>query len=99
MIGVIGGAMFGMFCGGADMVLMYFATNFLYDFAGVPTVLLFWVAWPGIFLLLYFRGAHLERRAQNPLHGLLELSGAVAFSRHPSMIVSRWFWFQEKLIK
>lgn len=78
-----------------EMILIYFPTNLLYELSGLSIIIvIFWFAWLGSFSLFYFIGAHFERRAQNPLYGLLQHSGAAVSLRHSSSFLSRWFWFR-----
>jgi hypothetical protein len=85
----------GGFIGGVGViaagVLAYFAINLLYDLAGLPAIILFCFAWLGAFMLVYFIAKRQERRAQNPLRGFLEPSGAAVSLRQGGR---RWGWFR-----
>jgi hypothetical protein len=59
---------------GLNLIFIYHITVSLYDVFGFIVSILCWVIWLSGFMLLYFLGKHQERRAQNPLHGLLEAS-------------------------
>lgn len=77
-----------------DFILMYFAIQLLYQTVGFSFTVIFWTVWLVCVYLLYFIGRHLERRSQNPLHGLLEPSGAAVSPRRAFSLLSRWFGFR-----
>jgi hypothetical protein len=68
-------------------IIFYFSTKLLYNLAGLPITILFWLIWLGSFFLLYTSGKRLERHAQNPLYGLLEPSGAAVSPRRGWLLI------------
>lgn len=62
------GGVFGLI----DGLLMYLPTKLLYDAFGWPIAALLWILYLAGFGFLVWHGASQQRRAQNPLHGLLE---------------------------
>ncbi|MFN8432786.1 MAG: NACHT domain-containing protein [Anaerolineales bacterium] len=88
--GVIG---FGViiFFGGT---FVYFATDLLYDWIGLSAVFLFWTIWLSTFALMYLIAKRLDRRAQNPLQGLLEVSPSAnkSMNKRITMVAQLFGW-------
>lgn len=71
--------------------LGYWPTTLLYGRWNWPSVVLFWLIWVTCMGLLFWYGRRQERRAQNPLHGLLDQEGQVSieYPRKPLRFM-RW---------
>lgn len=66
IIGAVIGAMTGA------SILVYLPTLALYNTVGLLGVLLSWGILVGLFLFFFWHSRYSERRAHNPLHGLLD---------------------------
>ena len=73
-----------------NILLIYYPTKLLDSLTGHLFTTFFWFSWMGSFYILYFMAHYFERRAQNPLRGLLEPSGAAVSSQR-----GRRLWWEQ----
>jgi hypothetical protein len=74
--GMMEGAVFGIVFGTVAVPAVYFSTAWLYGRWGWVGAGAFWAAWLVWIVGFLMWGACLERRAKNPLQGLLDMEGA-----------------------
>ncbi len=85
----------GGIVGIVDSLLMLLPTRLLYGTLGVLGVALFWLVYLGILGGLAWYALRQERRAQNPLRGLLNEQGVAAARPHRLMPLAPWLrWYR-----
>ena len=60
------------------LIAVYFLTEWLFELWGWGIVVLFWSMWLVWIVVSLKWGMQLERRAKNPLQGLLDMEGVTA---------------------
>lgn len=72
---------------------IYIPTKYLYEIAKWPAIMLFWIIWSGCVVILQVLARSSERRARNPLYGLLGKPSDLGMLPDHAEVPFRFFYF------